>query len=149
MMQAVTRKKKDGRYHFTYFEDHYFYPKKKNHFDGEVYIITGGNSFSATTLFAKVLQGQKNVTVIGEETGGGSYGNTAWMIPDVVLPNTKIRFRLPRFRLVMDKNLVKEGRGVIPDIEVGPTAETIRLGIDPKVETVRRLIMRRNGLVQQ
>lgn len=149
MMQAVTRKKKDGLYHFGYFEDHYFHPKKRHHFDGEIYIITGGNSFSATTLFAKALQHQKNVTIIGEETGGGAYGNTAWMIPDVVLPNTKIRFRLPRFRMVMDKDLVKEGRGLIPDIEVGPTAETIRLGIDPKVETVRKLIMRRNALVQQ
>jgi hypothetical protein len=149
MMQAVTHKKKDGLYHFGFFENHYFYPKKRHHFDGDIYIITGGNSFSATTLFAKALQGQKNVTVIGEETGGGAYGNTAWMIPDVVLPNTKVRFRLPRFRLVMDKDLVKEGRGLIPDIEVGPTVETIRLGIDPKVETVRKLILRRNGLVQQ
>lgn len=149
MMQAVTQKKKDGRYHFTYFEDHYFHPKKQHHFDGDVYIIIGGNSFSATTLFAKVLKGQKNVTIVGEETGGGAYGNTAWMIPDVILPNTKIRFRLPRFRLVMDQELVKDGRGLIPDIEVGPTPETIRLGIDPKVETVRRLIVRRNGLVQQ
>ncbi len=149
MMQAVTRKRKDGKFHFGYFENHYFYPKKRHHFDGDIYIITGGNSFSATTLFAKVLQGQKNVTIVGEETGGGSYGNTAWMIPDVVLPNTKVRFRLPRFRLVMDKELVKEGRGIIPDIEVGPTPETIRLGIDPKVETVRKLIIRRNGLVQQ
>lgn len=149
MMMGVTHKKKDGRYHFGYFERKYFSPKKKHHFDGDVYIITGGNSFSATTLFAKALQGQKNVTIIGEETGGGAYGNTAWMIPDVVLPNTKIRFRLPRFRLVMDQALVKEGRGLIPDIEVGPTPETIRLGIDPKVEAVRKLIIRRNGLVQQ
>ena len=149
MMQAVTKKKKDGRYHFTYFEDHYFYPRKKHHFKGDVYIITGGNSFSATTLFAKALQGQKNVTIVGEETGGGAYGNSAWMIPDVILPNTKIRFRLPRFRLVMDKDLVKEGRGLIPDIEVMPTPETIRMGIDPKVETVRQLIIRRNGLAQQ
>lgn len=149
MMKAITHREKDGHYHFGYFERHYFYPKKRHHFDGDIYIITGGNSFSATTLFAKVLKGQKNVTIVGEETGGGAYGNTAWMIPDVVLPNTKIRFRLPRFRLVMDSTLVKEGRGVIPDIEVGPTAETIRRGIDPKVQTVRRLIMRRNALVQQ
>jgi hypothetical protein len=149
MIMAVTHKKHDGRYHFRYFERHYFYPKKKDHFDGDVYIITGGNSFSATTLFAKVLKGQKNVTIVGEETGGGSYGNTAWMIPDVILPNTKIRFRLPRFRLVMDQALVKDGRGVIPDIEVGPTPETIRLGIDPKVEAVRKMIQRKNGLVQQ
>lgn len=149
LMQGVTRKKKDGLYHFTYFENHYFKPKKKHHYDGEVYIITGGNSFSAATLFVKALKGQKNVTVIGEETGGGAYGNTAWMIPDVVLPHTKVRFRLPRFRLVMDKELVQQGRGVLPDIEVAPNLETIRRGIDPKVEAVRQIILRRSGLVQQ
>ena len=95
------------------------------------------------------MKGQQNVTVIGEETGGGAYGNTAWMIPDVVLPHTKVRFRLPRFRLVMDKELVQQGRGVLPDIEVAPNLETIRMGIDPKVEAVRQIILRRNWLVQQ
>ena len=147
MMKVVTRKHDDGLYHFGYFERHYFKPQKKNHFDGDIYIITGGNSFSATTLFAGVLKGQPNVKIVGEETGGGAYGNSAWMIPDVTLPNTKVRFRLPKFRLVMNKDLVKEGRGIMPDIEAAPTVETIRKGIDPKIDTVRRLIMQKNGLV--
>jgi C-terminal processing protease CtpA/Prc len=148
-MQFVTHKEKDGRYHFGYFERHYFHPKKRHHFNGDIYLVTGGNSFSATTLFVKSLQGQKNVKVIGEETGGGAYGNSAWMIPDVTLPNTKVRFRLPKFRLVMDKNLVKEGRGIIPDIQVAPTRETIRRGIDPKAAIIRRLIMHKIGVAQQ
>ena len=87
--------------------------------------------------------------VIGEETGGGAYGNTAWMIPDVTLPNTKVRFRLPKFRLVMDKDLVKGGRGIIPDIQVSPTRETIRRGIDPKAAVIRRMIMHKIGIAQQ
>ena len=148
-MQFVTHKRSDNNYHFGYFERHYFHPKKRNHFDGDVYIITGGNSFSATTLFAKALQGQSNVKIIGEETGGGAYGNSAWMIPDVTLPITKIRFRLPKFRLVMDESLVKEGRGIIPDVEVAPTPETVRKGIDPKVEYVRKMIMRKAGVAHQ
>lgn len=149
MMKVVTSKHRDGRYHFGYFERHYFKPKQKNHFDGNIYIITGGNSFSATTLFASALKGQSNVKIIGEETGGGSYGNTAWMMPDVVLPNSQIRFRLPKFRLVMNQAMVKDGRGVMPDIEVAPTVETIRLGIDPKVEMVRKMIMQKSGLAHQ
>jgi len=140
-MQFITRKKKDGKYHFGYFERHYFHPKNNRHYDGNIYILTGGNSFSATTLFAAALKGQKNVLLVGEETGGGAYGNTAWMIPDVTLPNTKVRFRLPKFRLVMDKDAVHAARGVMPDIEVAPTLETIRKGIDPKIEKVRELIM--------
>ncbi|WP_205508011.1 S41 family peptidase [Longitalea arenae] len=151
LMQFVTHKEKDGRYHFGYFERHYFRPKKRHHFNGNIYLVTGGNSFSATTLFVKALQGQQNVKVIGEETGGGAYGNSAWMIPDVTLPNTKVRFRLPKFRLVMDKNLVQEGRGIIPDIQVSPTRETILRGIDPKAAVIRRMIMHKNkiGIVQQ
>jgi hypothetical protein len=149
LMQFVTHRKKDGLYHFGYFERHYFHPKKRHHFNGDIYLVTGGNSFSATTLFVKTLQGQKNVKVIGEETGGGAYGNSAWMIPDVTLPNTKLRFRLPKFRLVMDKDLVKDGRGIIPDIQVAPTRETIRRGIDPKAAVIRRMIMHKIGVAQQ
>lgn len=136
----VTHKGSDGNFHFGYFERHYFKPKRRLHFDGQVYIITGGNSFSATTMFAKELQGQNNVTIVGEETGGGAYGNTAWMIPDVTLPNTRLRFRLPRFKLVMDTALVKEGRGIRPDIEVSVNSNIIRRGVDPKLGVVFRII---------
>ncbi|MBC7872469.1 MAG: S41 family peptidase, partial [Ferruginibacter sp.] len=66
-----TKKKKDGNYHFGYFERHYFKPKKGNHYNGKVYILTGGNSFSASTLFVSAVNKQENVTVVGEETGGG------------------------------------------------------------------------------
>ena len=91
------------------------------------------------------------MTIIGEETGGAEYGNSAWMIPDVTLPNTRVRFRLPKFRLVMDKNLVKEGRGIMPDINVAPTRETILRGIDPKAAVIRRIIMQKKkiGIAQQ
>jgi hypothetical protein len=140
MMFFVTKKKADGKYHFGYFEKHHFSPKKNHHFNGQVYILIGGNSFSATTLFAGSLKDQKNVTLVGEETGGGYYGNTAWIIPDVTLPNTEVRFRLPRFRLIIDKNREKNGRGVMPDVSATPSAEAIRKGIDFKVEKVRELI---------
>jgi hypothetical protein len=139
---VITRKREDGKFHFGYYERHVFKPFKKNHFDGNIYILTGGNSFSATTLFVQELKGQKNVKIIGEETGGGAYGNTAWIIPQLTLPNTKVRVGIPKFRFVMRKEMVKEGRGVMPDIHVAPTARDIQNGIDVKMETVKRMIMR-------
>lgn len=141
IMQFLTKKRKDGYYHFGYFERHYFKPKKKDHFNGNVYVLTGGNSFSATTLFAGAIKGQHNVKIIGEETGGAAYGNSAWMIPDVTLPITKLRFRLPKFRLVIDKDRPKNGRGVQPDIISLPSVEAIKKGIDYKVETARQIIV--------
>lgn len=134
-----TNRKSDGHYHFTHFESRYFNPKRKHHFDGTTYILTGGNTFSAATLFTKALIDEEQVIVVGEETGGGAYGNSAWLIPDVTLPNTKVRFRLPLFRLVIDKNAEK-GRGLVPEVEAGPTVEAIRKNRDYKVDKVMEMI---------
>lgn len=144
MMNIVTHKKDDGKYHFGYFERKIFKPVKKYHFSGNVYLLTGGNTFSAASIFAKKLKGQANVKIIGEETGGGAYGNSAWMIPDGKLPNTGIRFRLPKFRMVMDAEEVGNGRGVMPDIEVKPTAEAIKKGNDLKLEKAKQIIQEKN-----
>ncbi len=137
--------KKEGRHHFGLYEGKYFKPKKKNHFEGEAYILTGGNTFSAASLFTKAIKEQSDVTVIGEETGGGAYGNSAWLIPDVTLPNTKVRFRLPLFRLVIDKDEEK-GKGIIPEVYAPPTIDAIiRLG-DYKMEKALELIRQKNQL---
>jgi hypothetical protein len=136
----TSRKHADGYYHFGYFERHYYSPVEKDHFDGSVYILTGGYSFSATCLFAGALKGQSNITLVGEETGGGYYGNTAWMIPDVSLPVTGVRFRLPRYRLVADRGRVKDGRGILPDVPALPSVEALSKGLDFKTAKVKELI---------
>jgi hypothetical protein len=136
----ASRRHSDGYYHFGYFERHHYSPVKENHFDGSIYVLTGGNSFSATCLFAGALKGQRNVTLVGEETGGGYYGNTAWMIPDVTLPETGVRFRLPRFRLVVDRNRQKDGRGILPDVPALPSVEALSKGQDFKTAKAKELI---------
>jgi hypothetical protein len=135
----MTRKGAEGRNHFRYYENRYFKPRSKHHFDGDIYVLTGGNTFSAASLVAKALKGQENVLIVGEETGGGAYGNTAWIIPDVTLPHSKLRFRLPLFRLVMDKE-AQPGFGVLPDVYSLPTTEAIKKNNDFKLEMVRDLI---------
>ncbi|MEO8821598.1 MAG: S41 family peptidase, partial [Ginsengibacter sp.] len=101
----VTHKEKDGRYHFGYWERHTFTPKRRNHFNGNVYVLTNGLTFSASSIFCSALKGQQNIKLVGEETGGGWYGNSGIMIPDITLPNTKIRVRLPFFRLVQYQHI--------------------------------------------
>lgn len=133
------KKGKDGNYHFRYYENRVYPLKSKYHFGGNIYVVTGGNTFSAASLFVSSLKGQSNVTVVGEETGGGYYGNNGVFIPDIVLPNTFIRVRLPLFRIVNNTSHVKDGHGVKPDIEVAPTVQSIMRNIDPKIEKVREL----------
>ena len=139
----ISKKMDGGGYHLKRYETHYYQPFTKNHFDGSVYILQGGYTFSASTLFTSPLIKQKNVTIVGEETGGGYYGNSAILIPSIKLPHSKLLFRLPLYRMVMDKTRPKGG-GVIPDVLVEPSSYAIKLGIDNKLEAVKKMIQQKN-----
>jgi hypothetical protein len=140
----LTKKVSDSQFHFRYFNTKTVKPAKNN-FNGQVYILTGGYSFSATTLFAAAVKGQENVSIVGEETGGGFYGNNGVFITEMVLPHSKLRVRVPLFRIVNNIHYPKNGRGVLPDIEIKPNAETIRLNKDPKMEKVIELIKQKKN----
>jgi hypothetical protein len=71
------------------------------------------------------------------------------MIPDVTLPNTGLRFRLPKFRLIVDKNRAKDGHGVLPDVYAVPSTQAIKNGIDFKEQKVKELIARRRAQDKQ
>lgn len=139
----ISKKEADGKFHFKRFEKHYYAPVTKNHFDGNVYILQGGYTFSASTLFTSPIMKQKNVTIVGEESGGGYYGNSAMMIPNIKLPNSGLLFRLPLYRLVMDKTRPK-GNGVIPHVMVDPSSYAIKQGFDIKLESVKKMIQQKN-----
>lgn len=140
-MFFISRKKSDGKYHISHLEKKVYKPKRKNHFGGELYVITAGPTFSAASLFSNVVKGQKGITLVGEETGGGWYGNNGIMIPDITLPHTKLRVRLPLFRLVQFDHVSQKGTGIIPDVYVGPHYDALVKGYDRKMQVVRQLIM--------
>ena len=138
----ISKKMPDGLYHDRRSETHFFHPKTKHHFYGNVYVLQGGYTYSAATIFTSTLKGQQNVTIVGEESGGGNYGNTAMYLPTVILPNSKLRVVMPTFRTVLDASRNKDGRGVLPDVYVAPTVESIRKGIDIKLEMAKSLVLR-------
>lgn len=140
VMRFTTRKKNDDRFHFVAIERHRFKPYRRLHYDGNVYIIQGGYTFSAAAMFVESLKGQRNVTVTGEETGGGAYGTTAVHLPTIVLPHSKLRVTLPLYRVVPDNRKTKTGQGIQPDIYIPPSSVAIRNGIDPKLQRIRELI---------
>ena len=140
IMFFSAKKKQDGRYHFGYLEHHLYYPKIDLHFNGNVYILQGGFTFSAASMFVSKLKGQQNVTVVGEETGGGNYGNSSVHLPSIILPNSRIEVIMPLYRIVNDSTRIKNGRGIIPDVFVGPNLEAIKNGVDIKMVRVKELI---------
>ncbi len=139
-MFFLTKKDRENRYRLGYYERHFYRPRKKYHFNGQVYVITAGPTFSASTLFCHAVKGQKNVLLVGEETGGGWHGNSGVMIPDIKLPNTRLRVRLPLFKIVQYRHVPHNGTGVIPDIPVPPTTEGVTRRIDRKMVFVKELI---------
>jgi Peptidase family S41 len=135
-----TSKRSDGLRHFNYWENHEFKPKKKYFYNGNVYVLISGPTFSASTLFAQTIKGQDNIVLIGEETGGGGHGNNGLMIPYVTLPKTKMRVRMPLFRVVQFNHPPKDGRGVVPDIYVPPTSKAVLSFTDLKMQKALELI---------
>lgn len=140
-MFFISGKAADGLYHMKYMERKRYKPKKANGYKGDVYVLTNGPTFSAAALFCNAVKGQPGITLIGEETGGGWYGNNGIMIPDMVLPHTKLHVRLPLYRIVQYNHVTTKGTGVIPDILVPTSYEALLKGYDKKIQLVTDLIM--------
>ena len=138
-MMLMSSKRKDGLYHLKRFENHLYKPKQNN-YNGKVYVLIGGNTFSASTLFCNAIKGQAYIKLVGEETGGGAFGNTGIMIPNITLPNTGVRVRLPLFRLVQPNYGQVKGVGILPDILVPPSYDALKNGYDKKIVLVKSLI---------
>lgn len=141
-MFFISKKKSDGQYHIGHLERKVYKPKKKNHYDGKVYVLINGPSFSATSLMCNTLKGQKDILLVGEETGGGWHGNNGIMIPDIKLPHTKTTVRLPLFRLIQYKHVPKTGTGVLPDWYIGTSYDALIKGYDYKVKEVKEYIFK-------
>lgn len=139
-MRFLTRKSEDGNYHKRF---RMIKPKRNNHFDGQLYILTSGPTFSASTLVTNALKGQENVTVVGEETGGGWYGNSGIFIPDITLPNSRLRVRLPLFKIVQFNHIAQKGTGVMPDVFVPTDYNALLNNEDKKMKVVLELIKQR------
>ncbi len=142
-MRFTTRKRDDNKFHFIALENHLFKPYNNLHFDGNVYVLQGGYTFSAASMFLSNVKGQKNVTLMGEQTGGGSYGTSAVHLPDIELPYSKIQVVLPVYRIVSDSRQIKNGRGIEPDIFIPPSTQYIKKGVDYKLQVVKEIIHRK------
>ena len=137
----LTKKRNDGLYHFGMWERKLYHPKHHNHFGGDLYVLINGQTFSASALFCNAVKGQQGIKLVGEEAGGGWYGNSGIMIPDITLPNTHLRVRLPLFRLVQYHHHVpKDGSGVMPDIYIGTSYDALIKGYDKKMQVVMEMI---------
>ena len=108
----------------------------KNNYDGKVYVLINGYSFSASALLSSNLQQIKRATFVGQETGGAYNGCVAGNIPNLNLPNSKLMLRMGLYPVLPNAHTETIGRGVFPDKEIITTIEDIVAGRDKELEWV-------------
>ncbi|MEQ8304916.1 MAG: S41 family peptidase [Cyclobacteriaceae bacterium] len=100
-------------------------PNKKM-FEGKVYVLIGGKTFSAGSSFALFCKNQ-GITLVGEETGGSYYTQTGGYPIIYTLPNSKIKALISFVKIsrYTKDETVKKGSGIVPDIEISLTVKDL------------------------
>ena len=131
---AYKRNEKTGRFELRGKSGwHQLNQPAEPHYNGKVYILIDGWTFSAASDFCALahFNAHDKITFIGEETGGAYYGNNSGDWINLTLPNTLIEVSIPaRYYLLSVANYPEPDRGIIPDIDVSPTIEEILNNVD-------------------
>lgn len=121
---------------------HYFiaFPKKRKEFNGNVYVLTNGKSFSMSGVAATYLKYKAKATIIGEETGGNVAGSNAVISGKIVLPNSRIQVHIPMYHIYHDVDVKNTGKGLMPDYPTHYSKEDILNGVDIDIIKVLELV---------
>lgn len=120
-----TEKTKNGWKSITDENEPLMIPHKKR-FEGEVYVLIGGKTFSAGSSFALFCKNQ-GIILVGEETGGSYYTQTGGYPIIYTLPNSKIKVLISFVKIsryTKDETVIK-GSGIVPDIEIPLTVKDL------------------------
>ncbi|SHJ99301.1 S41 family peptidase [Pseudozobellia thermophila] len=102
-------------------EDHQIRKPRPHAFTGNIYLLIGPRVASAGSLFAAMVAGNDNTTVIGEETMGGYYGHNGHTPMGYILPKSGMAVFFSVVNLEQDvpqKSNQRYDRGIIPDYDV-------------------------------
>ncbi|MFT6871732.1 MAG: hypothetical protein ACJAVN_000734 [Roseivirga sp.] len=119
---------------------------KGRKFEGNIYVLISGRTFSAAADLARILGQMDNVVLIGEETGGAHVGRAANMLVSYNLPNTSSTLQVPviyeEFVNVSANNV---GRGTFPDYSIKTTFQDLIDRKDSVFAYALELISQRNS----
>jgi C-terminal processing protease CtpA/Prc len=134
----------NGRYDLLGNRNEYINPNPLV-YNGNLFILIDGNSFSATSELASILQDQKRATFFGEETGGSNLGSSSGDFINLTLSHTQIKVTIPiRNYILKISSDCKIKRGIIPDYEISNSISDIMDGNDAEMKFVIDYILKRN-----
>lgn len=92
-----------------------FFKKYKYHYDGKIFVLTNGGTFSMASYVTSHLKHQKQAVVIGEETGGSEFASRGLASGNIELSKSGLRVGLNVYQLTSCLRLKDSGHGVMPD----------------------------------
>lgn len=100
-----------------------------------------GRSFSGVAEFAAIAKSNKRAIFIGEECGGGYYGNSSGDEAMVTLPNTQITARIPLIKYTMAvKKIERKDGGIAADYPVDLTIGDLIAHTDGQLDDALRIV---------
>lgn len=133
-------KKVNGHYYYYNLYGTHEKEAQPNHFKGKVYVLINGGCFSAACLLSSELKAQKDITFVGEETGGDFNGTVAGVMPLFRLPHSRLPWRLGLMHIQPQNQTTVKGRGIFPDKEIIQTYEDRKNDKDPEMDWVMKQI---------
>lgn len=136
VLMMKTRKDDNGDYRYR-IKSSKEKPHNDNYFNGKIYVLINGGSFSAACIISSKLKENPEITFVGEETGGTFNGTVAGRTSTYELPNSKLRTRLWIMDIAATNKTNEKGRGIFPDKEIIPTIHEIVNDKDPELEWIK------------
>jgi hypothetical protein len=134
------QKRPDGKYQLLKHPNWGMQQPAKPPFAGKVFVLINGASFSASCEFASNFHFRKRGVFIGEESGGGYYGNTSGGTAQVTLPNSKVITNVPLLTYTMAvSGYPQADRSVMPEHPVRYTIQDLIAGTDKEMPVALEL----------
>ena len=140
LMSLLMVRHKNDKYYLK--SQNIFTPKKpkKDAFEGEIYVLINGSSFSASSVISAKLKNDKRAMIIGEETGGANDGTVAGIYSTQKLPNSKLKLPIGLFLVQPNIEFTHTMKGVTPDVEIKPNFQQILERKDVELEWILKEI---------
>lgn len=116
---------------------------KKNSFQGVIYLLMNGSSFSASAILASKLKNDHRATLVGEETGGANDGTVAGRYATQQLPQSKLYLPIGLMLIQPQIEPTHTQKGVLPDVEIISSLSDILGKKDPQLQWIKSDIEKR------
>lgn len=100
------------------------------HYSGNIYVLIDGWVFSASAMFAALLQNNNKGIFIGEETGGNPNVQVGDFAQMLTLPNTGLRMLIPLLYEEMEVSFPNTGNGILPNYDMRNDVSSKLNGVD-------------------